>query len=674
MLRRTWLLAGLVLCLTLAFATSANALTGSPIGIQELEFAGPPAVAVDSLGTAYVAWADEKENPYTVHYCVLVLGAAGCAHTGTLTPSGGSVKATIDGVKVLVDGSTVVVLADVYGVGQEYTPEQEWQSTDSGASFTPVDGGKSVADGILSAVTGPVNPVVVPGTNALGYAWVTAGGAPTFAEFPLNSPPKCSQEPLHECPFATLQPEGEYMLGNPHGEVASKLGTGAGVLGVYETLGKPGCASGTFDSAFVYGSGEQSASNSYNKSPGTAGSAWKALTPGDCEVDYIGVGGGASGLGVVEDDLATGSTVYHRFDQTNEDFDTPYSTISSEGEQSPSVSQDASGGVYATFLAGLNEVRLAYSYDGGTTWSGPATLSGASSYHLASNVNGSGQGWATWASGNTIYAQQFNATDSIAPPSADSVVTTQTVGTTTGASVEVPAGTVGETDHATITGANAALATGTVTYHLFSTPTCAGGSEVFNGGLATVNGGVAGSSVPVISALAQGSYYWQADYSGNTGSIFGVKGNAANASSCGGEVLTIGPPIPVSTYRVASVVENSNGTVTITFVPTQSGEATVVVTIPTGSIARTTKCKKGQIKIHGKCLPANTSVGKASAKGTGGVPLKLKVTLSSKVRGLLAKGKTEHVTATLTYKSVYGGSAYSKTFHLTIKGKKAKHH
>jgi hypothetical protein len=674
MLRRTGLVASLALSLVLMLA--ANALAASPaVNIGELQFGGPPSVAVDSAGNAQIAWADEKSNPYTIHTCTLPVGATACSHSHVLTPAGGGTP-YIDGVKILIDGSTIVLLADVYGVSEENVPEQEWTSTDGGASFNPVNGGKSVAEGILSADTGPLNPVIVPGTNELGYAWVTAAGAPTFAAFPLTSGVTCSVKSGQHCQFATLQPEGEHILSNEHGVFASQSGSSAGVLGVYETLGKPGCSSGTFDSAFVYGSGEQSAGNNYNISPGEANSAWKVgLSPADCEVEYPAVDGGPSGLGVLEGNLANGSTVYHRFDQTTNSFDTPMVTVAAEGEESPSVSQDGAGGVYATFLAGYaGEVRLAYSFNGGNSWSGPATIAAAGGNDLSSSVNAAGQGWATWKVGEAFYAESFNAADSIAPPAADSVATTQTVGTTTGASVEVPAGTVGETDHATITGANAAVATGTVSYHLFSTPTCAGGSEVFNGGVAAVSGGVAGPSVPVTTALAQGSYYWQADYSGNAGDIFGVKGNAANASSCGGEVLTIGPPIPVSTYTVASVVENSNGTVTITFVPTQSGEASVVVTIPTGSIARTTKCKKGQIKIHGKCLPANTSVGKASAKGTGGVPLKLKVTLSSKVRGLLAKGKTEHVTATLTYKSVYGGSAYSKTFHLTIKGKKAKHH
>jgi hypothetical protein len=134
------------------------------------------------------------------------------------------------------------------------------------------------------------------------------------------------------------------------------------------------------------------------------------------------------------------------------------------------------------------------------------------------------------------------------------------------------------------------------------------------------------------------------------------------------------PPTPNSGYTIQSIVSNSNGTVTITFVPTQSGEATMVVTVPTASIARKTtkKCKKGQVKIKGKCLPASTVAGKTSASGTAGVPLKLTVNLSSKIKALLKKGKTVHLTATLTYKSALGGADTVHTYQVTVKGHKPK--
>ncbi len=127
------------------------------------------------------------------------------------------------------------------------------------------------------------------------------------------------------------------------------------------------------------------------------------------------------------------------------------------------------------------------------------------------------------------------------------------------------------------------------------------------------------------------------------------------------------PPAPNSTYKIQSVHANSNGTITITFVPTQAGEATLEVTVPTATIARNValaakrkKCKRSQIKLKGKCLPKTTVSGKVSATGVAGVPLKLTVSASSKVKAALKKGKTVYLTAKLTYKSKLGGRRRSR--------------
>jgi hypothetical protein len=142
------------------------------------------------------------------------------------------------------------------------------------------------------------------------------------------------------------------------------------------------------------------------------------------------------------------------------------------------------------------------------------------------------------------------------------------------------------------------------------------------------------------------------------------------------------PPAPNSTYTVQSVKANSDGTVTITFVPTQSGTATLKVTVPTGTIARreaiaakhSKQCKKGQIKLKGKCRPATTVSGSASATGTAGVPLTLTVKPSGKVKAALKKGKTVHLTATLTYTSALGGAPTVHVYSVTVKGKSKHKH
>ncbi len=142
-----------------------------------------------------------------------------------------------------------------------------------------------------------------------------------------------------------------------------------------------------------------------------------------------------------------------------------------------------------------------------------------------------------------------------------------------------------------------------------------------------------------------------------------------------------GPPSPNSSYKVQSVHVNSNGTITIVFVPTQSGSATLEVTVPTASVARneaiaakSKKCKRNQIKIKGKCLPKTSLSGKITATGTAGVALKLTVKPSSKVKKALSKGKTVLLTAKLTYKSKLGGKPTVQIYHLKVKGKRPRKH
>ncbi len=571
--RRTTQIGALTVAAVLAFAVNALAVTGTRIHVAELARSHSPAVAVDAAGTAYIAWSNDLRPPKegdTVEYCVLPAGASTCTYRNHLRLESGE-EPYIGNVKVLVDGTTVVLLAtDVFGVGSgKYEPVQEWQSTNGGASFTQVNGGKSISDYGGSAD----NAVIVPGTDALGIG----AGEPSFNAFSLSSPGECSAT---SCPgsFAKLQSAASKIehpgFADLGGSFASDLISGQqGVLGVYPTFSRQNQCNGESSSVtdYVYGQGPQEANNSYNIAPGLAKSAWKKeLSPGGCEVTNVTAAGGPSGLGVVENDKNRGYTVYQRFNQTTEEFEPAYTTIATEEESQPSLSQDGAGGLYLAYDT-FYGVNLAYSSNGGTSWTGPAQFV-AEQYgvsNLSSSVGSGGQGWSVWTREESIYAQQFVASDAIPPPAPPP-----------------PA-----------------------------KPT----------------------PVPLT------------------------------------------PLTPSGSYTIQSITSSSNGTVSITFVPAQSGVATVVVTVPTASIAsasavaaKAKKCKKGQIKIKGKCLPSTTTAGKVTANGTAGVPLKLTVNLSSKIKALLKKGKTVHLTATLTYKSSLGGSATVHTYSLTVKGHKPK--
>ena len=157
-----------------------------------------------------------------------------------------------------------------------------------------------------------------------------------------------------------------------------------------------------------------------------------------------------------------------------------------------------------------------------------------------------------------------------------------------GASITVPAGTIGETDRGTLSGTNAATATGTVTYALFSNPTCVASSKVFDGGTVGVSGGVPGASAPVTTVLAEGTYYWEAAYSGDIH-------NLPSASGCGSEVLKV---VPASTVGGTGTSTSTTVTLTITCTATPC-TVTITITIPESSgkaaAARKKKAKRPKI-------------------------------------------------------------------------------
>lgn len=427
-LARTALLGALTTALALGVASGALAAgkvvtVGSPLSSE------PPSVVVATSGDALIAWNDSKDVGGAmnfVQYCVLPVGATACSHSGNLVPADSA--QFIDGVHVLSDGGTMVILADVFGAAgnnaQDYTPEQEWQSTDGGATWTLVNGGRSVTSGILNADTGPLSAVIVPGTGVLGFGWDTAAGAPTFNAFPLAAPPECS---VATCPagFATLEPNtNPDQISNPFGEFAAQAGAQPGVMGVFATNftnGPLGCSK-SFGTAFVYGAGNQGASNSYNISPGQPNSAWRVpVTQADCNVENPGVGGGPSGFGVLESNDSNSTTVYHRFDAATMKFDSPMVTVASQTELYAAVSQDGAGGIYGTYLldgAG-GPINLSYSGDGGKSFSSAVLNSNKDGQddHVTSSVNGAGQGWAAWVNNGSVFAQSFQAADAISPVS-----------------------------------------------------------------------------------------------------------------------------------------------------------------------------------------------------------------------------------------------------------------
>ncbi len=158
----------------------------------------------------------------------------------------------------------------------------------------------------------------------------------------------------------------------------------------------------------------------------------------------------------------------------------------------------------------------------------------------------------------------------------------------------------------------------------------------------------------------------------------GNTGTQVAADPAGSAQVTFvpAPPVPNSTVTIKSVTVNSDGSITIVYVPNDPGTGTLTVTVPTASVARkhkSRKCGRGTVKIGGHCLPRTSVVGSVSGHGTPGVPLTLTVKPSGKVVKALHKGRSLHVLATLSYQSARGGAPSTHVYNLTLKGRRVKH-
>jgi hypothetical protein len=177
------------------------------------------------------------------------------------------------------------------------------------------------------------------------------------------------------------------------------------------------------------------------------------------------------------------------------------------------------------------------------------------------------------------------------------------------------------TDTATLGGANAATATGSVTYKVYSDNKCE--KEVAAAGTVAVSGGKVPNSEA--KALAPGTYYWQASYGGD-------EANEASRSECGAEVLTVEggpppPPPPATTLSTSLSGEGKSGekigvkvgasvTDTATLGGANAATATGSVTY---KVYSDNKCEKevasaGTVAVSGGKVP--NSEAKALAPGT----------------------------------------------------------
>jgi hypothetical protein len=115
----------------------------------------------------------------------------------------------------------------------------------------------------------------------------------------------------------------------------------------------------------------------------------------------------------------------------------------------------------------------------------------------------------------------------VSPPDPVQISTKLSGGGESGTALSVPA-TTPVTDQATLSGARAQTAGGTVSYQAYTDPNCSQGAH--DAGTKTVTNGAVPASDPL--TLPIGTYHWQASYSGDSA-------HTPIASTCGNEVLTV---------------------------------------------------------------------------------------------------------------------------------------
>jgi hypothetical protein len=706
-LRRATLLGGLVATLASLIAVgvaalAASAASAAPIALDAPDNGNAPLVAYDpTTQTTYVAWSDPASTG--IDLCILPPAAGGCEGGAPVLLTNASAfpaePPSLGSLAVLPGGEAVVI-----GIEKASDPIAYVSSAGGSAFLTPSqgrqNGGEPLADVDDFYQEDNVAPLSSTDMALLGGFSV---GDDDFFDTSLMS-----AAPALTYPNANPSSQYVYNVAGTGSSIAAESAPAPAATGedVVVDVGAsssgpaiPGCVN---DDATGYGvvvgtvDGTSAGAGDLNGKVSSGGGGLQGYSLLECAANApVLAQGGQDGIGLLEEEgpciSGAGSGIglyYHPFNATATGgsfgpgvklADVTNETLCGVGTLE--LAEDSSTGVYGEWTDGQGLV-LDYSGNGGANWEPPVIVpEPAGGPQGNPTIVGTGGGNAEIAyvgnpgTGPQVFLEPVNYAALYAAehaPAATTLTTTQTSGAESGASITISAGTVGETDHATIAGANAAGASGTVDYALFSASSCTASSKVFSS-TGAVTSGAAAPSGAITTALAPGTYYWQSSYSGDSA-------NLPSASACGSEVLTVAPATPSSEFKVEVIVANSGGTITITIVVTQSGKATLTVTISTSTLAHSAavdakakKCKHGQIKLKGKCVSATTVVGKTSANATAGVPLKLTVNLSNKIKALLKKGKTVHLTGTLTFQSALGGKPTTHTYNLTVKGHKSKH-
>jgi hypothetical protein len=607
------LLGALAAAIVLAFAAGtalpASALA-TPIALDAPDNGEPPLVAyAPSDGYTYVAWSAPLSQGGTgVDLCVVPSGATSCmggAPALLLDPvpemSNSSNTVSLAGLVILPTSNEVVVLGMPVSTGTV-----AWASPAGGSAFLTGSGGLENGGNLISPVSlyyTPNNAVALSSTDVgLFDSYDHGNNGGFFSDSPFVGP---------ETPAAITSPNANNggLFDDQHDTIGPVLAA------------EPAPAPAPTGTEIVVGVGANVNSNQmtptgcinyaatgYGVTAGTTGNSGTLNTQGlqksgfsllACSAeDPVLASGGKDGIGELAQEgsgvSGAGSTYtldYRPFiaTATGGTFGSPVqlqddTSTSLGGAINLDLADDSGTGVYASWEDNQGLV-LDYSPNGGATWDGPVVVPQLS--------NGASQGYPTIAgvgggnvevaydanpgTGEQVFVQVVDLIPPPPPPTPTTVTTSQTAGTTTGANISVPAGTIDETDQAILTGTHAATATGTIAYGLYENSSCTGSPVATS--TEPVTAGKPAASAPITTAFSPGTYYWRAAYSGDAA-------NDAGTSTCGSEVLTVTPAA-----TIGGTGTSTSTTITLTITCTGPCTVTVTITIPTASAARKSKKK-----------------------------------------------------------------------------------
>ncbi len=189
------------------------------------------------------------------------------------------------------------------------------------------------------------------------------------------------------------------------------------------------------------------------------------------------------------------------------------------------------------------------------------------------------------------------------------ISTTLSGGGQSGSEITVPSGT-SVSDSATLSGADASKATGTVSYNVYSDNKCT--DLVTSAGTVSVDGETVPSSEG--KTLSSGTYYWQASYGGDAN-------NNASKNACGSEVEVVSggsneeKPTTLTTSLSGGGQSGANITVppgtAVSDAATLAGEnASTATGSATYNVYSDNKCSKlvtsaGTVEVDGESVPSS---------------------------------------------------------------------